>query len=89
MLRIALAHAIVLLHLTVSPSNAAQLFIVDNYACGNTQDWKDSGLSYGESISIKDVEFTYSESDEASREVTFTVSNKKSIRLPVHIHWVA
>ena len=79
---------IVLLHFAIVPVNAAQLFVVDNYACGTSQDWRNSGLSYGESIAIKDVKLAYGESTEGDREVSFTVSNKKSTRLPVHIHWV-
>ena len=71
-----------------NPGNAAQLFIVDNYACGSTQDWKDSGLSYGESLSVKDVEFKYDGSTIGQKYVTFTITNKKSGRLPVHVHWV-
>ncbi|MDE0174327.1 MAG: hypothetical protein OYH76_15390 [Defluviicoccus sp.] len=74
--------------LTVTPAVAAKLFVVDNYACGNAEDWKSSGLSYGESLSIKDVKFAYSETPEATREVSFVVDNRKNARLPVHVHWV-
>ena len=81
----------VLLYFTISPANADQLFTVDNYACGTTEDWESSELSYGESISVKDVELSYDTSTEIFQiggEVSFTVTNKKSARLPAHIHWI-
>ena len=72
----------------IAPANAAQLFAVDNYACGTAQDWKGSELDYGE-ILIKDVEIIHNETDEFSPNVSFIASNKTNSRLPVHIHWIA
>ena len=67
--------------------NAAELFVVDNYACGTTLDWNASKLPWP-SIVVKDVKFTYGEDPETKRKVAFTVDNRKSSRLPVHVHWV-
>lgn len=82
------AVVIMILVYLIASASAAKLFVVDNYACGNTQDWKSAGLSYGEALSVKDVEFKYSEAPEATRQVSFVIDNKKSSRLPVHVHWV-
>ena len=85
---LAVIMAIVVIAGLIVSASAAKLFVVDNYACGNTQDWRSAGLSYGEALSVKDVEFAYGEDPKATRGVSFVIDNKKSSRLPVHVHWV-
>ena len=78
---------ILLYFVVVKPANAAQLFVIDNYACGTALDWNASKLPWP-SIVVKNVKFSYGEDPKAKRKVAFTVDNRKSSRLPVHVHWV-
>ena len=72
-------------------ADIAPLFSMKGATCGTLADWKDTVLSYGEDVGLKDVRASVLEEDNDDRKVIetikFTITNNSSSAIPSTPSW--
>ena len=86
-----LAACIIGVSSSYAAADIAPLFSMKGATCGTLADWKDTVLSYGEDVDLKDVHASILEEDNDDRKVIetikFTLTNNSSSAFPSTPSW--